>query len=179
LANACDFETRVLPHLQAAFNFARWMVHDDHAAEEIVQDACLKAYRHFGSLREGDARPWLMGIVRNNCHTWFEETRRAPVHVELDEHLIDTLAEPEGGQGLEPGEILDGERTRKVVNAAIRALAPPFREVVVLRELEELSYAEIAHIASIPVGTVMSRLSRARSELKSTLAVFWEHRRNA
>jgi len=173
LADTRDFETLVLPHLHAAFNLARWLVHDDHVAEDIVQDACLRAYRYFDSLREGDARPWLMGIVRNNCYTWLEEKRLIPGHVELDDELIDTLSAPEHGQGMDPGAILDRERTRQVVDDAIRALAPPFREVVVLRELEGLSYAEIAQIASIPIGTVMSRLSRARAELKGTLAVLW------
>lgn len=169
MANARDFETRVLPHLHAAYNLARWLIHDDHAAEDIVQDACLRAYRYFDSLREGDARPWLMGIVRNNCYTWLEEQRLAPGRVELDDELLDTLpAEP--GPGLDPLANLDQERTRKMVDAAIRALAPPFREVVVLRELEGLSYAEIAQIAAVPIGTVMSRLSRARAELKSRLA---------
>lgn len=173
MANARDFEALVLPHLHAAFNLARWLVHDDHVAEDLVQDACLRAYRYFESLREGDPRPWLMGIVRNNCYTWLEQQRLIPRHVELDDELIDTLSAPEHGQGMDPGAVLDQERTRKVVDDAIRALAPPFREVVVLREIEGLSYAEIAQVASIPIGTVMSRLSRARAELKGTLAVFW------
>ncbi len=176
MANERDFETLVLPHLHAAFNLARWLVRDDHVAEDIVQDACLKAYRYFGSLREGDPRPWLMGIVRNNCYTWLEEERLIPGRVELDDELIDTLSAPEHGQGMDPGAILDRERTRKAVDDAIRALTPPFREVVVLRELEGLSYAEIAQIASIPIGTVMSRLSRARAELKGTLALFWRNK---
>jgi RNA polymerase sigma-70 factor (ECF subfamily) len=173
LAHARDFEALVLPHLHAAFNLARWLVHDDHVAEDIVQDACLRAYRYFDSLREGDPRPWLMGIVRNNCFTWLEEKRLLPGHVELDDELIDTLSAPGHGQGMDPAAILGQEQTRKLVDDAIRSLAPPFREVVVLRELEGLSYAEIAQIASIPIGTVMSRLSRARAELKNTLAVFW------
>ena len=170
MTNARDFEKRVLPHLHAAYNLARWLVHDDHVAEDLVQDAYLRAYRYFDSLREGDARPWLLGIVRNNCFTWLEEKRLMPGHVELDEELIDTLSASDYGLGMDPGVILDQERTRKVVDDAIRALAPPFREVVVLRELEEFSYAEIAQIASIPIGTVMSRLSRARAELKTMLA---------
>ena len=172
MANARDFDALVLPHLHAAFNLARWLVHDNHVAEDIVQDSCLKAYRYFGALRGDDARPWLLGIVRNNCYTWFEEQRMGLGQVELDDELIDTLPAPEHGQGMDPGAVLDQERTCKMVDAAIRALAPSYREVVVLRELEELSYAEIAQIASIPIGTVMSRLSRARAELKSSLAAF-------
>ncbi|MCX7174586.1 MAG: sigma-70 family RNA polymerase sigma factor [Proteobacteria bacterium] len=175
MTSARDFEKRVLPHLHAAFNLARWLVHDDHVAEDMVQDAYLRAYRYFASLREGDARPWLLGIVRNNCFTWLEEQRLTPGQVELDDELIDTLKAPEHGQGMDPGAILDQEQTRKRVDDAIRALAPPFREVVVLRELEGMSYAEIAQIAAIPIGTVMSRLSRARSELKGALAGLWRN----
>ncbi|SBT04096.1 RNA polymerase sigma factor, sigma-70 family [Candidatus Accumulibacter aalborgensis] len=165
-----DFETLVLPHLQAAFNFARWLVHDHQVAEDVVQDAFLRAYRYFDSLRGDDARPWLLAIVRNNCYTWLEEQRTEPGRVELDDDLIDKLPAHEHGQETDPGIALERERTRKLVDHALRALAPPFREVVVLRELEGLSYAEIAHVAAIPIGTVMSRLSRARAELKTTLA---------
>ncbi len=165
-----DFETLVLPHLQAAFNFARWLVRDNYTAEDVVQDAFLRAYRYFDTLRGDDARPWLLGIVRNNCYTWLEEQRTAPGRVELDDDLIDKLPAQAHAQETDPGVALDQARSRKLVDDAIRALAPPFREVVVLRELEGLSYAEIAQVAAIPIGTVMSRLSRARTELRTTLA---------
>ena len=165
-----NFEALVLPHLHAAFNLARWLVRDDHVAEDVVQDACVRALRYFATLRGDDARSWLLGIVRNSCYTWLEEQRSRPGHVELDEQLIDTIAAPADGQGQDPAAILDAERKRQLVDAAIRSLAPPFREVIVLRELEGLSYAEIAQIASIPIGTVMSRLARARAELKTALS---------
>jgi RNA polymerase sigma factor (sigma-70 family) len=174
MTNARKFEPLVLPHLHAAFNLARWLVRDDHVAEDLVQDACVRALRYFATFRGDDARPWLLGIVRNNCYTWLEEQRDRPGHVELDERLIDTIAAPADGQGIDPGAVLDLERKRLLVDAAIRSLAPPFREVIVLREIEELSYAEIAHVASIPIGTVMSRLARARAELKTTLGVLSE-----
>lgn len=173
MANARDFETLVLPHLHAAFNLARWLVRDDQVAEDMMQDACLRAYRYFDTLREGDVRPWLMGIVRNNCYTWIKKQRTKPDHVELDDRLVDILAAPQYGQGMDPGAIFDQEHTRKAVDDAIRALEPPFREVIVLREIEGLSYVEIARIASVPIGTVMSRLSRARAELKVALAALW------
>ena len=169
MAKPREFEARVLPHLHAAFNLARWLVRDAHVAEDLVQDACLRAYRYFDSLRGDDARPWLLGIVRNNCFTWLEEQRMSPKQVELDDVLIDSLPGPEEGAGMSPEATLDRKRTCQRVDAAIMALAPPFREVVVLRELEDLSYAEIAQIASLPIGTVMSRLSRARAELKMAL----------
>jgi RNA polymerase sigma-70 factor (ECF subfamily) len=164
-----DFEAVVLAHLDAAFNLARWLVRDAHAAEDIVQEACLRAYRYFASLRGDDARPWLLGIVRNGCFDWLERRRVTPDHVELDDELAHSHPEL-ADAGPTPEALLERERTRQRVDAAIMALAPAYREVVVLRELEGLSYAEIAQIASVPIGTVMSRLSRARAELKSRLA---------
>lgn len=169
MAKPRDFEALVLPHLDAAYNLARWLVRDEHVAEDLVQDACLRAYRYFDALRGDDARPWLLGIVRNNCYTWLEEQRLRPGEVELDETLAETLPAPQAGPGRDPAARLDDARMKDLVDAAIRALAPPFREVIVLRELEELAYAE-AQIAAIPIGTVMSRLSRARAQLKTALA---------
>lgn len=170
MGKARDFETLVLPHLHAALNLARWLVRDEQAAEDIAQDAVLRAFRYFDSMRGNDAKPWLLGIVRNSCFTWLEERRAAPGQIELDETLAETLPAPADGLGMPPDVRLDHEQTRQRVDAAILALAPPFREVVVLRELEDLSYAEIAAIAGIPIGTVMSRLSRAREELRAALA---------
>jgi len=174
MTKARGFEALVLPHLNAAFNLARWLVRDEHAAEDIVQESCLRAYRYFGSLRGDDARPWLLGIVRNNCFSWLERRRMSPDHVELDDELAHSLPEPAEAAGATPEAMLERSRTRERVDAAIKALAAPFREVVVLRELEGLSYAEIAQITAVPIGTVMSRLSRARAELKSLLAEFWK-----
>ena len=170
MSGSGSFEALVLPHLDAAYNLARWLVRDDHIAEDLVQDSYLRALRYFGSFRGGEARPWLLGIVRNNCYTWLDEQRRRPGHVEFDEEVMESPAVLPQAAPSDPGAILDGMRQRARVDAAIRALAPPFREVIVLRELEDLSYAEIAQVASIPIGTVMSRLSRARAELKAALA---------
>ena len=173
VTKAREFETMVLPHLDAAFNLARWLVRDPHAAEDIVQESYLRAFRYFSSLRGDDAKPWLMGIVRNNCFSWLDKTRSSPEQVELDDELAHSLPELADSAGATPEMLLERERTRREVNAAIMSLAAPFREVVVLRELEGMSYAEIAQIAAVPVGTVMSRLSRARAELKSRLAEHW------
>jgi RNA polymerase sigma-70 factor (ECF subfamily) len=170
VAGPNDFDTQVLPHLDAAYNLARWLVRDDHVAEDMVQDAFVKAFRHFAGFRGGPARPWLLGIVRNTCFTWLEEQRRQPGQVALDDTLLDTLADDATQHGIDPAVRVDGRRLGALVDAAIRALAPPFREVIVLREIEGLDYAEIAQIAAIPIGTVMSRLSRARAHLRSALA---------
>jgi RNA polymerase sigma-70 factor (ECF subfamily) len=169
VAKASDFEAMVLPHLHAAYNLARWLVRDEHAAEDVVQSAFLRAFRYFDAMRGDDARPWLLGIVRNNCYTWLEEQRLLP-EVELDEQLAETLPASPDGIGQSPEAALDHKRIRQQVDAAIAALPPPFREVVVLRELEDLSYADIARIAGVPIGTVMSRLARARAQLKLALA---------
>jgi RNA polymerase sigma-70 factor (ECF subfamily) len=170
VTHARDFEALVLPHLNAAYNLARWLVRDSDVAEDLVQDACLRAFRYFAALHGEDARPWLLGIVRNNCYSWLDEQKRLPGHVALDDELNERIAAPDEGQGRDPGVRLDEARSRRLVDAAIGALPPRYREVIVLRELEELSYAEIARIADIPIGTVMSRLSRAREELKQALS---------
>lgn len=164
------FETLVLPHLDAAFNLARWLVRDDHIADDIVQDSFLRALRYFAGFRGDEARPWVLGIVRNNCYTWLDKQRRRPDQIELDDEVMESVAQPVERFGADPTAMLDAARTQHRVDAAIQALKPVFREVVVLREIEGLPYDEIAQVVGIPVGTVMSRLSRARAELKTMLA---------
>jgi len=161
------FDAFVLPHLDAAYNLARWLLRDERAAEDAVQEACLRALRYLDALRDGDARPWLLGIVRNTCFSALERSRRAPEQVEFDEAAFDAaLAAPAAD---EPPERLQQRRMQTLVDAAIRALSPPLREVIVLREFEELEVAQIAAIVAVPAGTVMSRLSRAREKLRAAL----------
>jgi RNA polymerase sigma factor (sigma-70 family) len=163
------FDSRVLPHLDAAYNLARWLLRDEQAAEDAVQEASMRAFRYIDSLRGDDARPWLLGIVRNTCFTMLERQRNGPDMVEFDD------AEFEAAQGAaerirsDPLALLQRQRTRATIDAAIRALSPALREVIVLREFEALEYAEIAKIAAVPIGTVMSRLSRAREKLRGAL----------
>jgi RNA polymerase sigma factor (sigma-70 family) len=164
------FETLVMPHLDAGYNLARWLLRDDSAAEDAVQDASMRAMRYIDSCRGDDARPWWLGIVRKTCFTMLERRRNGPQWVEFDEAVFDSaLAAAEPG-GPEPEAELQRSRTRLQVDAAIRALAPPLREVIVLREFEDLEYADIAKIIDVPVGTVMSRLSRARDKLRGALS---------
>ena len=164
------FETQVLPHLDAAYNLARWLLRDERAAEDAVQEASLRAFRYLDSLRGDDARPWLLGIVRNTCFTAIERSRNAPEQVDFDDAEFEaSLAAPERSAG-DPAAQLQQQRLRSLIDAAIRALSPPLREVIVLREFEDLDYAEIAKIAAVPVGTVMSRLSRARAKLRDALS---------
>ena len=164
------FETCVLPHLDAAYNLARWLLRSDSAAEDALQDAALRAFRHIDSLRGDDARPWLLGIVRNTCFTALERVRAAPPQVEVDDAGLELAQRAAASPSADPASHLAQRRARAEIDAAIRALAPPLREVIVLREFEELEYAQIASIVGVPIGTVMSRLSRAREKLRGALA---------
>ena len=162
------FDAFVLPHLDAAYNLARWLLRDERAAEDALQEASLRAFRYLDSLRSGDARPWLLGIVRNTCFSALERSRQAPEQVDFDDAEFEAaLAAPAAD---DPAARLQQRRLQTRVDAAIRALSPPLREVIVLREFEELDYAQIASICAVPVGTVMSRLSRARDKLRIALA---------
>jgi RNA polymerase sigma-70 factor (ECF subfamily) len=157
------FEQFVLPHLDAAFNLARWLLRKREDAEDVAQEALLRAYRFFGGFHGGDARAWLLQIVRNTCYTWLEKNRPLELSVEFDEELhLQTRPTPE--------TIAIGSEDREHLTRALEKLPPRFREVLVLRELEGCSYKEIAAITSIPMGTVMSSLSRARRQLYAVLA---------
>ncbi len=156
------FEQQVSPHLDAAFNLARWLTRNDHDAEDVVQEALLRAFRFFDALR-GEPRPWLLAIVRNACFTWLQANRPAELQA------IDRMEQESDAPGPEALAARDVDRRR--LNEAIAALPVQFREVLVLRELEELAYRDIARIAEIPIGTVMSRLSRARRLLAESLRI--------
>lgn len=171
MTDARRFEATVLPLLDAAHNLARWLLRDAAAAEDAVQEAALRAFRYFGSLRGGeeDAKPWFLGIVRNACFTALARERgRADVTL-LDEDGWDQLEARSPSPAPDPLAALGTRREQILVDTALRALSPPMREVIVLRELEGLDYRDIAQIAGIPIGTVMSRLSRARAQLKRQL----------
>jgi RNA polymerase sigma-70 factor (ECF subfamily) len=168
--NRKAFETLVLPHLDAAYNLARWLLRSDHAAEDAVQDSAMRALRYIDSLRGADARPWLLGIVRNTCFGMLERVRNGPQQVDFDEAEFDAAMVESGRFGTDPAADLQRRHAQREVDAAIRALSPPLREVIVLREFEDLDYAQIAQIAGVPIGTVMSRLARAREKLRATLS---------
>ncbi len=164
------FETRVLPHLDAAYNLARWLLRNEQSAEDAVQEASMRAFRYIDSLRGDDARPWLLGIVRNTCFTMLERQRNGPELVEFDDAEFESAVNADQPKSSDPAVHLQRQRTRLQIDAAIRALSPPLREVIVLREFEDLEYAQIAMIVAVPIGTVMSRLSRARAKLRSALS---------
>ena len=165
-----DFDARVLPHLDAAYNLARWLLRNEQLAEDAVQEASMRAFRYIDSLRGNDARPWLLGIVRNTCFTMLERQRNGPELVEFDDAEFAASANAVDPNSVDPSVHLQRQRTRVQIDAAIRALSPPLREVIVLREFEDLEYAQIALIVAVPIGTVMSRLSRAREKLRDALS---------
>jgi RNA polymerase sigma factor (sigma-70 family) len=158
------FEQAVLPHLDAAYNLARWLTRDDHDAEDVVQDAYLRALRFFDGFHGTDGRVWLLAIVRNTCYTWLEKNRAHKLTLTFDEEV-------HGGEaaGPNPESILTQKEDSEALRRALDKLPMEFREAIVLRELEGLSYKEIANISGIPLGTVMSRLARAREKLAQCL----------
>jgi len=164
------FEARVLPHLDAAYNLARWLLRNEQSAEDAVQEASMRAFRYIESLRGDDARPWLLGIVRNTCFTLLECQSRGPDIVEFDDAEFEAALGAAEDLQADPAAQLQQRRMRVQVDAAIRALSPPLREVIVLREFEDLDYAQIAKIVAVPIGTVMSRLARAREKLRAALS---------
>ena len=163
------FETDVLPHLDAAYNLARWLVHDEQLAQDIVQDAFMRALRYFESFRGGPARPWLLSIVRNVCNTWFVQNKRDSDWLTEADESAEATSFDAHGQVQTPETLLIQAHERVQVNAALAALPLPYREVLVLREIEEMSYEEIAQVVQVPLGTVMSRLSRACAHLRRSL----------
>jgi len=158
-----DFEQVVLPHLDAAYNLARWLTRNDHDAQDVAQEALLRAYRFFDGLR-GEAKPWLLAIVRNAFFTWLQANRPTDT-VGFDDDVAELLPSDEDGPEVQAARNFD----RRMLNTAITALPAHFREVLILRELEDLPYKDIARIADVPIGTVMSRLARARRLLAESL----------
>jgi len=162
------FERIVMPHLGAGYNLARWLTRNDHDANDVVQEAYLRAFRSFDRYRGGDARAWVLTIVRNTCYTWLRQ-QRATESAHTTDNVDDGVAEIPADPATEPEVQFIRNADRQLLREALEALPPEFREAFVLRELEGLSYKEIADVANIPLGTVMSRLARARSHLQHAL----------
>jgi RNA polymerase sigma factor (sigma-70 family) len=160
-----DFEQEVLPHLDAAYNLARWLTRNNQDAEDVVQEAYIRAFRFFGAFRGGNARAWVLRIVRNTCYNWLQENRPLQSAKEFDENLFGP--DP---RTLNPEQTLLQNASDKVIRQALEALPLIFREVLIMRELEGMSYKEIAEVTGTPPGTVMSRLSRARDGLRQSLS---------
>ena len=154
------FEALALPHMDAAYNLARWLSRSPSDADDIVQDAMLRAFRAFDGFRGGDIKAWLLTIVRN-CWRSSGAAERRRGHTELDEDLA--------ADGAGPEDSADAASRRRRLDAALALLPEDFREALVLREMEDMSYREIAEITGAPIGTVMSRLARARALLRERI----------
>jgi len=159
-----NFEQDVLPHLDAAYNLARWLMRNEQDAQDVVQEACLRAFRFFSGFHGGDARAWLMKIVRNTCYTWLHANRPLQDAAEFDENVS-----PADYHAPDPEELLLQNDSGNLLHQALENLPSSLREILILREIEGMSYREIADITGVPLGTVMSSLSRARGRLRQAL----------
>jgi len=158
------FEQTFLPYLDVAYNLARWIVANNQDAEDMVQEAFLRAFKYFDGFHGDNARAWLLAIVRNVCYTWLRKNRSELFNTSLEEDLFDDESDVAN-----PENLLQHYLNQNLVQRVLKDLPLEFREIIILRELEELSYKEIAQVAGIPLGTVMSRLARAHQHLKESL----------
>ena len=163
-SKAGRFEEIALPHLAAAYNLARWLVHNDHDAEDLVQEAYLRAFKSFDGYYGGNSRSWLLTIVRNTCYTWLQKNRAMQLTEPIEDHLDDA-----GFDFADPEVLFLQTLDAQIVRQSLQDLPVEFREVVVMREMEGFSYKEIAEVIDLPLGTVMSRLARGRKRLHALL----------
>ncbi|HTB13534.1 MAG TPA: sigma-70 family RNA polymerase sigma factor [Bryobacteraceae bacterium] len=157
------FEQTVMPHLNAAYNLARWLTRNADDAEDLVQEAFLRAFRSFETLQGQDGRAWLLAVVRNTCFTWLKKKGERTA-VEFDEQMHSGTDEAPSAEA-----VLLNEAALGSLQGCLEGLPLEFREVMIMRELEELSYKEISEISRVPIGTVMSRLARGRKRLQQCL----------
>jgi len=159
-----SFETLMLPHLDAAYNLAKWLLRNEDDARDVVQEAYLRAFKSFGGFHGSNGRPWLLTIVRNTAYNLIKKNQTASLTISFDEeqHVLDR-------ESTSPATVVEQDEESKLVRQAMERLPDEFREVLVLRHLEGLSYKEIADVAHLAPGTVMSRLARARSKLREYL----------
>ncbi len=158
------FERSILPHLDAAYNLARWLTRNDTDAQDVVQEATLRAFKFFSGFRGTDGRSWLLRIVRNAYYTWSERNRRLESRTSPEEDALTVES-----RFAAPDESLLRNADDELLRKAIGELPVEFRETLILRELDGMSYKEIAGVAGLPLGTVMSRLARARRMLRERL----------
>ena len=160
-----SFEALMLPHLDAAYNLAKWLLGNEQDAQDVVQEAYLRAFKSFSGFHGSNGRAWLLTIVRNTSYTLFKKNRAVDFTTPFDEEI-----HAPGYDSVSPATILEQSEDAELIREAMDELPAEFREILVLRHQEDLSYKEIADVAQIPPGTVMSRLARARAKLKERLA---------
>ena len=158
------FEEVTLPHIDAAYNLARWLTRDPSDADDVVQEAYLRAFKFFDGFRGGDSRAWILKIVRNTCYTWLRKNRPSEIVAEFDEELHEADTVDSESRLIE-------NVNRQLLRSLLEEIPPGFREIVVMRDIEGLSYRDISTITELPLGTVMSRLSRARKRLQTAAGV--------
>jgi RNA polymerase sigma-70 factor (ECF subfamily) len=158
-----EFEDVFLPYLDAAYNLARWLTHDPSDADDVVQESYMRAFTSFEAYRGGDSRSWILRIVRNTCYSWLQKNRPREIVYELSDEILEEKPSPEI-------EMIENSE-RLLLRQQIEGLPAPFREVIVLRDIEGMSYKDIAAVIELPVGTVMSRLARGRERLQKSLEV--------
>jgi RNA polymerase sigma-70 factor (ECF subfamily) len=161
------FEQIVLPHLDAAYSLARWLTRNDQDAQDVTQEACLRAFRFFDGYHGGNMRAWLLTIVRNTCYTWLHQNRTSNSAEVFDEEIH---SEESSGSANPEIQVL-ASADKETLRQALEELPDVYREAIVLRELEGMSYKEIADVTSVSLGTVMSRLARGRTRLRESLTV--------
>lgn len=167
------FEELVLPHLDSAYNLARWLTRSDADAQDVVQEACLRAFKYFDGFDGQYANAWLLKIVRNTCFSWIKANRPAAEAMAWEDRAEEVEADAASialnaaGLGRSPEAALAEKQDARRLNALLAELPPAYREVLILREMEDMSYRDIADIVGIPIGTVMSRLARGRQSLQS------------
>jgi len=169
-----NFERLLLMHMDAAYNLAYWLLRNHDDAQDVVQDACLRAYRAQDAVIADDIKPWLLTIVRNVAYRWLSVRQRTANVISFEGAMSARNGEPERAlevpsEAPTPEDVLISRADQALIRSALAELPPVVREVIVLRELEDLSYREIAEITNVPIGTVMSRLARAREQLRVTL----------
>lgn len=173
-----QFEQTVLPHLDAAYNLARWLLRNDADADDVTQEACVRAYRFFDSFHGGSAKTWLLTIVRNACYTWLKQHRAEKSTMPFDEQLHSPNGNdlPDGNTPFSAGPeaLFLQDADRLLLQQCLEKLPLEYRETVILRELEGLSYKEISAVMDVPIGTVMSRLARGRGLLQQKLTDYFE-----
>ncbi|HYJ92103.1 MAG TPA: sigma-70 family RNA polymerase sigma factor [Pyrinomonadaceae bacterium] len=158
-----DFEEVFLPHLDAAYSLARWLTRDPTDADDVVQEAYMRAFRFFSGFHGGDSRAWLLKIVRNTCYTWLKKNRSREIVYELEEDRHEAVSG-------NPEVVLQENIDRQFLKKLLDELPTTHREIIVLRDIEGLSYKEISSVMELPLGTVMSRLARARQRLQADAA---------
>jgi RNA polymerase sigma factor (sigma-70 family) len=163
-SNRERFEDLVLPHLDAAFNLARWLTRSEQDAQDMVQESYLRALKFFNGFQGDDARSWLLRVVRNTCYTWLKKNRAQELVAVFDEEVHSTATDT-----ATPESLVISKADRSMVLQGIEELPVEWRETLILRELEGLSYRQIASVTDAPIGTVMSRLARARTRLEQIL----------